>query len=387
MKAALVLALSLSLHSFASDHIDGPVTTSHAAGDITDLFAFPSPEKSGFLTVVLNTYPFVPSNGHFADKVSYQVLIREAKVGSVILTSKGMDFFCTFVTPYDHDQHTVECKSAAGVSAKAKVNQVKGFIPGSSLQVFAGLRSDPFFFNADWAKAVSNKGVVNPPAKDNTMDQLNILSIVLEIDVKAHFGSVHSDVLAIAGQTITQDTPTSPKRRLDRVGRPEITNVTMNARDKEDLRDFYNLEAPFYNSQTALPKYKTRISNNISFYDKLDGKEDWSREAKDQIVSLLADDFLVIDLSKPCSGNDFLEIEKSIVAGKPHQTCGGRKLNDDVMDTLFGYYFNAGKSPAGSDGIKAPYRAISNKFPYLAEPDTSVSAKLKALAARKFFSN
>ncbi len=387
MKAALIFALTLSFNSFGSDHIDGPVTTGHAAGDITDLFAFPSPSKPGFLTVVLNTYPFVPSNGHFADKVSYQILIREAKTGSVILTSKGMDFSCSFYTPYDHDLHSVECKSSAGVSAKAKVNSVKPFVAGNSLQVFAGLRSDPFFFNADWAKAVSNKGVVNPPSNSNTMDQLNILSIVLDIDVKAHFGSAHSDVLALAAQTMTQDTPTSPKRRLDRVGRPEITNVTMNARDKEDLRDLYNLEAPFTNSQTALPKYKTRISNNISFYDKIDGKEDWSREAKEQIVSLLADDFLVIDLSKPCSGNNFLEIEKSIVAGKPHQTCGGRKLNDDVMDTLFGYYFNADKSPARNDGVKAPYRAISNTFPYLAEPDTSISAKLKALAARKFFSN
>ena len=160
----------------------------------------------------------------------------------------------------------------------------------------------------------------------------------------------------------------------------------MNARDREDLRDFYNLEAPFHNSQSALPKYKTRISNNISFYDKLDGKEDWSRESKETLVSLLADDFLVIDLSKPCSGNNFLEIEKSIVAGKPHQSCGGRKLSDDVMDSLFGYYINAGKSPAGNDGVNGPFRASSDKFPYLGNPDTSISAKLKALLARKFFS-
>ncbi len=387
MKAALILALTLTFNSFGSDHIDGPVTTGHAAGDITDLFAFPSPEKPGFLTVVLNSYPFVPSNGHFADKVNYQILIREAKTGSQILTSKGVDFFCSFYTPYDHSLHTVECKSSIGTSAKAKIDQVKPLAPGNTLQVFAGQKSDPFFFNADWAKAASNKGLINPPATANTMDQLNILSIVLEIDVKAHFGSVHSDVLAIAGQTMTQDTPTSAKRRLDRVGRPEITNVTMNARDKEDLRDFYNLEAPFYNSQSAIPKYKTRISNNIIFYDKMDGKEDWSTDAKDKLVNLLIDDFLVIDLSKPCSGNNFLEIEKSILSGKAHQTCGGRKLTDDVMDSLFGYYINAGKTPAGNDGVKVPYRAISNKFPYLGEADNSAGAKFKALMARKFFSN
>ncbi len=386
MKFTLISLLLFTFNSFASDHIDGPVTTSHAASDITDLFAFPSPQRKEFLTVILNTYPFVPSNGHFADKVNYQILIREAKLGSVIQTSKGVSFFCSFFTPYDHSKHTVECKSSIGTVTKAKINAIKPFVPGSTLDVFAGHRSDPFFFNADWAKAVSNTGVLNPPKPQNTMDQLNVLSIVLEIDVRAHFGPNHSEVLAIAAQMITQDGPSSPKRRLDRVGRPEITNVTLVARQREDLRDMYNLEAPFQNSQTAIVKYKARISSNISFYDKLDGKEDWSPASKEALVNLLADDFLVIDLSKPCSGDNFLEIEKSLVMGIAHKTCGGRKPTDDIMDTLFGYYINQGKRALAQDGVRSPFRPVTNTFPYLSSADTSISAKLKALIARKFFS-
>src|SRR5881397_1943328 len=36
---------------FASDHIDGPITTKHKVGDLTDLFAFPTPNASGSLTL------------------------------------------------------------------------------------------------------------------------------------------------------------------------------------------------------------------------------------------------------------------------------------------------------------------------------------------------
>ncbi|MGF7473707.1 DUF4331 family protein, partial [Salmonella enterica subsp. enterica serovar Minnesota] len=76
------LLLALSFNSLASDHIDGPVTAKHAVSDITDFYAYPSTEKSGFLTIILNSYPFVPANGHFADKVTYQIMIREAQVGT-----------------------------------------------------------------------------------------------------------------------------------------------------------------------------------------------------------------------------------------------------------------------------------------------------------------
>ena len=31
--------------------------------------------------------------------------------------------------------------------------------------------------------------------------------------------------------------------------------------------------------------------------------------------------------------------------GRPHSTCGGRALNDDVMDTIFTMLINAGKGP------------------------------------------
>ena len=57
-------------------------------------------------------------------------------------------------------------------------------------------------------------------------------------------------------------------------------------------------------------------------------------------------DYLVLDVTKPYSEQgSFLEIELAALAGKAHETCGGRALNDDVIDTLFTTLVNAGNGP------------------------------------------
>ncbi|HXH31523.1 MAG TPA: DUF4331 family protein [Bacteriovoracaceae bacterium] len=379
----LLTLLLLSSNSMASDHIDGPITTKHAVSDITDLYAFPTPGKPGFLTVILNTYPIVPSNGHFADKVSYEISLREASVGTSIKASAGTRISCSFYTPYDHDKHAVQCLSDRGLKATAKVNHLGPETSSSPMRLFAGLRSDPFFFNSDWALAVSNKHTIPAAKSSNTMDQMNVLSIVMDLDLRAALGPAHSKTLALAAQTLTQDGPGMPVRRLDRVGRPEITNVSLVPQDREDLRDLFNQLAPFQDPRTLSGKFHGRLVNNISYYDGLDGKMDWNPVMKESLVSILLDDFLVVDMSKPCGRDYFLEIERALLAGVPHQSCGGRRPGDDIMDTLFTYYVNAGNGARLRDGIDRPYREVSQKFPYLAPADTSASARLKAFVARR----
>jgi hypothetical protein len=48
----------------ASDHIDGPVTQKNRVADLTDFFAFSTPNKPGFLSLIIDTYPVVSSHGH-----------------------------------------------------------------------------------------------------------------------------------------------------------------------------------------------------------------------------------------------------------------------------------------------------------------------------------
>ena len=47
-----------------SDHISGPRALANPIADITDVYAFPSPERPGRLVLVMNTLPFAkPSAG------------------------------------------------------------------------------------------------------------------------------------------------------------------------------------------------------------------------------------------------------------------------------------------------------------------------------------
>jgi hypothetical protein len=51
---------------------------------------------------------------------------------------------------------------------------------------------------------------------------------------------------------------------------------------------------------------------------------------------ILADYLVVVDVAKPyAEQGSFLEIELAARRGEGHRTCGGRALNDDVMDTVF----------------------------------------------------
>lgn len=59
-----------------SDHISGPRALAEPIADITDVFAFPSPETPGNLVLVLNTLPFAPPDGRFSDGLIYRLRLR-----------------------------------------------------------------------------------------------------------------------------------------------------------------------------------------------------------------------------------------------------------------------------------------------------------------------
>ena len=86
------------------------------------------------------------------------------------------------------------------------------------------------------------------------------------------------------------------------------------------------------------------------------------------LTELLLADFLVVDVSKPYHEASFFEIERAMLQGVPHETCGGRSLNDDVIDTLLTVMVNGGKGPRISDGLDHATVTASRVFPYLAPP-------------------
>ena len=87
------------------------------------------------------------------------------------------------------------------------------------------------------------------------------------------------------------------------------------------------------------------------------------------MTELLLADFLVVDTSKPFSDGGFLEIERAVLAGRPHTTAGGRSPDDDIVDVLYTLLVGGLDGPRISDGVDRPTQPASRSFPYLNPPN------------------
>jgi hypothetical protein len=176
-------------------------------------------------------------------------------------------------------------------------------------------------------------------------------------------------------ETLTRGTFTV---RIERVGRPEVKNMMLAPKQFDpvnrdlEIRDLYNMEDAFHLGANYRGAYRARMNANLAFWDGLDGKVDWvaGGNGDHPLTGLMLADFLIVDLTKPyAERGSFLEIELAALAGKPHETCGGRALNDDVIDTIFTQLVNAGNGPVIRDGVDQATRPATRTFPYLASPN------------------
>src|SRR5947209_12910375 len=97
-----------------SDHISGPRALSEPIADITDLYAFPSPERPGHLVLVMNTLPFAQPEDEMSDGLIYRFRLRpltETAPGDPAPFAVGPEEFvieCTFGSgPEDTEGHGV----------------------------------------------------------------------------------------------------------------------------------------------------------------------------------------------------------------------------------------------------------------------------------------
>src|SRR5918995_201474 len=296
-----------------SDHISGPRALAEPIADITDVYAFPSPEREGQLVLVQNTLPFAQPSALFSDGLVYRFRLRPLSAGAPSdpapfpVAGEGFVFDCVFSDPAAGDGEREQegaCTTPAGDTVTFRVNDEQGG-SGHGLRVFAGPRWDSFIMDAPAAlKTIATGKLAFTDPSAIYMDGKNVLS----------------------------------------------------------LGDGYE------------GAYRARLNANLAFWDGLDGKTDWPTDGNGThpLTELVLADYLVVDPSKPyAEQGSFLEIERATREGGGHQTCGGRAPNDDVMDTIFTLLVNAGNGPVIRDGVDQSTRPASRSFPYLspANPD------------------
>src|SRR5881392_3198895 len=128
-----------------SDHISGPRALADPIADITDVYAFPSPERQGHLVLVQNTLPFAPRSAQFSDGLVYRFRLHPLTANSssdpapFAATEEEFVFDCVFSDPAAADgargQEGV-CTTPAGETVTFRVNDEQGG-SGHGVRVFA----------------------------------------------------------------------------------------------------------------------------------------------------------------------------------------------------------------------------------------------------------
>jgi hypothetical protein len=378
-----------------SDH-DTPRSLLDPAFDLADLYVFPSPEQPGRLVLVLNLCPGARHGARFSDGATYRFKVRPASVptdgrrSSFDVGSDERMIRFTFAPPRTaNGQGTVQegtCFLPDGSSAAFVVDGQQNSDSGST-RIFAGLRGDSSFINIPGYTVTAAAGHVEfPEPAINVTEGSNVLSIVMELDPGPVFGWSPGTLLAVAGEVLTDG---KFPLRVERIGRAVLKNMylaqygadTVN-RDL-DLRGLFNQEDPFDLGRAYVGAYRARLNANLHFLDGLDGKVDWpvQPDGAHPLTELLLGDYIVVDPAKPYDEHTYLEIERALLAGRQHQTSGGRPINDDATDILATLVFTAGIGPAIDDGVDGATAPASRMFPYLASPNPDPPA----IGARPLF--
>ncbi len=334
--AALVLAFAgPPLIAGAADHLDAPglaAPSGRADADITDVYAFQGKNAKNTV-LVLNTGPGAGAIAplDYGTDVQYVVSVDQNgdarrdlayvfRFGKGNGTGAGQAYTVTQYSGSSAGNLKKGTKIASG-----KTGSTKAFANNSS-RVFAGLRSDPFFFDLEaFQGAVGGSGngrtFCDAKAKD-FFAPLNVNSIVLEVP-DAALGKA----IGVWGMTVT------PDGRVDRMGRPAINTVFNKGEDKNR----FNVTSPANDSDL----YRANV---ISTLKALGGYTD---KAAGDLADVLLPDILTYDTSSKAQG-----------------PLNGRALADDVIDAELGIVTQG----AVKGDCVAAHSDYSTSFPYLGSP-------------------
>jgi len=369
-----------------SDHVDGPRSIGDPAADLTDSFAFTSPENPGRTVLAMCVFPYAGENAIFSNVIDYAIAVRGVTVASVGDAAKfrpaddEIRFNFRFETlkrdPAGQAIQRGVCKLPGGRELSVTVNDEAGVsTPEGDVRAYAGLRSDPFYIGLD-------TGTLGPVP--NQLQDNNVLCLVVEFDTHRILDPAKGSLFGAIAETIPPQQKTRivpPVARIDWVGRPEQTNVRLNnpgLSGIDDIRDLWNQQTPFAIPKELQPIFLKRLKDSLAEWDMRDGKADWTPEALAANANVFLDDFLLFDVAKPITDQSHLEIEKSTIDGRPYQTGGGRTVDANVFDILLTWLVNHDRKFLQGGAARATKPGLKT-FPYFATPNTELQTVAKSV--------
>jgi len=155
--AALSASLALTRSSLASDHQDTPEVELSPRMDINDVYAFPGSSPDRIALVLTTSSPITPAQSAaaaFDPNLLYQLKVDntgdgvEDKVIQITFNGTGASQRVTVRGPVAPAQvGTMNTLITSGTSVTGATNTNLG--SASGMQVFAGIRDDPFFLDLE----------------------------------------------------------------------------------------------------------------------------------------------------------------------------------------------------------------------------------------------
>jgi len=407
--AAVVGAATLGPgNGTASSHREAPLIAEDPSADLTDVYAFRSPDKPSTVTILANVIPgedpaagpnwytFSPSaryelkidtNGDVRPNVIYRFQFRQ-KTGPLFLGDTAQPFTVTRIAG---GKSTVVVRGTTppnniGPRSTPKyrslVSKSIASFDGGRSRAFAGQRDDPFFgdIGAIFDLVAIRKGTGNMGGGKDFFAgygvhtfavQVPIASLNARNDTIGVWAAVDRPRVTTRGGTTRSS---GPYVQVNRLGNPLVNEVII----PTGLKDRWNAQQPWQDSQYRKYHESPLLAAAINQLYKLDVPE----QGRDDLVAVLLTgvprlnftgpklaDVLRLNLSIPVTRNPN---RMGVLAGDNQGWPNGRRLGDDVIDIAeqaVAGFLKGKKVPLG-DGVNADDRRLLPAFPYVADPQS-----------------
>jgi hypothetical protein len=391
----------------ASSHREAPLIAEDPSADLTDLYAFRSPDKPNTVTILANVIPgedpaagpnwytFSPNarynlkidtNGDALANVTYRFQFH-TKTGPFFLGDTAQPFTVTRIaggkskvvargTTPPNNIGPRSTPSYRSLAAKGVVSVTGG---GSA---FAGQRDDPFFgdIGAIFDLVAIRKGTGNMGGGKDFFAGYGVHSFGVQVPIaglRAKNGTIGVWSSVDRRKVTTRGTATRNSGgwvQVNRLANPLVNEVVI----PTGLKDQWNALQPV--QEGRFQKYYTTpiLAAVINKLYKLGAPE----TGRDDLVAVLLTgvpklnytgprlaDLLRVNLTIPVTAKPD---RMGVLAGDNQGWPNGRRLNDDVIDIAeqaVGGFLKGTKLPLG-DGVNGDDRNLLGSFPYAADPQS-----------------
>jgi uncharacterized protein DUF4331 len=390
----------------ASSHREAPLIADDPSADLTDVYAFRSPDKPSTVTILANVVPgedpaagpnwytFSPgarynlkidTTGDVKPDVIYRFTFQR-KTGQFFLGDTAQPFTVTRIAK---GKTTVV---ASGTTAPNNIGRrstpeyrsiaaksVLSFDGGAS-KAFAGQRDDPFFgdIGAIFDLVAIRKGTGNMGGGKDFFAGYAVHSFGVQVpiaDLAAKNGAI-GVWASVDRQRVTTRGPVTRSAggwvQVNRLGNPLVNEVII----PTGLKDRWNALQPWSESQFRKYYESPILAAVINKLYKLGAPE----TGRDDLVAVLLTGVPKLNMTGPKLA-DVLRLNLTIPVTKSPNRLGvlggdnqgwpnGRRLGDDVIDIAeqaVGGFLKGTKLPLG-DGVNTDDVQALDAFPYAADP-------------------